>query len=265
LESVRYVIGHLLSEHSCDIVSSSDDTWPIASAHDGIVVAGMSTDRRERHPQAIGPHGHAIGHVGHDWAIVCRHTVGLMMQGCPRDSSTRSTVTLLMLWLALFASTSGFDARQADPFEPVAFMVGQWQSTIVGQPGNGTGRRQYTRVLNNRFIRIVNRSEYPASEKHPKGEIHEDEGFFSFDRARKRLVLRQFHVEGFVNQFVQDLDAPAGTLLFVSEALENVPAGYRAREIYIRKGPDTFDEIFELSAPGKPFETYSRQTFIRLR
>ena len=105
----------------------------------------------------------------------------------------------------------------------------------------------------------------PTERETPKGEIHKDEAFFSFDRARKRLVLRQFHVEGFVNQFVQDLDSPAVTPVFSSEALENVPAGYRARETYVRKGPETFEEIFELAPAGKPFEIYSRQTFTRLK
>jgi hypothetical protein len=80
---------------------------------------------------------------------------------------------------ALFSALS--DARQAaDPFERVSFMIGRWESTIEGQPGKGIGRREYSRMLNNRFIRIVNRSEYAPQEKNPKGEIHEDEGFFSF-------------------------------------------------------------------------------------
>ena len=64
---------------------------------------------------------------------------------------------------------------------------------------------------------------------------------------------------------MQDLDTAAGVLVFSSEALENVPAGYRARETYIRKGPDLFEEIFELAPPDKPFEIYSRQTFTRVK
>jgi len=168
--------------------------------------------------------------------------------------------------LTTISTPTRFEARQVtDPFAPVSFMIGRWESTIEGEPGKGIGRREYTRALNNRFIRIVNRSEYPPQEKNPKGEVHEDEGFFSFDRARKRLVLRQFHVEGFVNQFVQDSDAPNGTLVFTSEALENIPAGYRARETYIVKGSDTFEELFEIAAPGQPFQTYSRQTFTRVK
>ena len=34
--------------------------------------------------------------------------------------------------------------------------------------------------------------------------MHEHWSFFSYDRARKALVLRQFHQEGFVNQYVLD-------------------------------------------------------------
>jgi hypothetical protein len=52
------------------------------------------------------------------------------------------------------------------------------------------------RVLGSRFIQVRNRSTYPPQEKNPKGETHEDIGLFSFDSARKRIVLRQFHVEG---------------------------------------------------------------------
>jgi len=45
-----------------------------------------------------------------------------------------------------------------------------------------------------------NQSTYPPQAKNPKGEQHEDRGFISYDKARKKFVLRQFHVEGFVNR-----------------------------------------------------------------
>lgn len=150
----------------------------------------------------------------------------------------------------------------ADPFEAVAFLVGRWEGTSEGQPGKGTVRREYSRALNGRFIRANNRSVYPPQDKNPKGETHEDEGFLSYDRARKRLVLRQFHVEGFVNQYVQEPDSP---LVFTSEAIENIAAGWRARETYIVHGPDEFEEVFELAAPGKPFELYSQARLKRVK
>lgn len=110
-----------------------------------------------------------------------------------------------------------------------------------------------------------NRSEYPIQDKNPKGEIHEDEGFFSFDRTRKRLVLRQFHVEGFVNQYVQDPESSSQKLVFRTESIENIPAGWRARETYVIHGPDEYEEIFELAEAGKGFELYSRAHLKRVR
>jgi len=146
-----------------------------------------------------------------------------------------------------------------DPFRDVAFLLGTWEGTSDGQPGTATVDRRYERVLNGRFIRIENTSTYQPQPKNPKGEVHQDVGFMSFDRARKRLILRQFHVEGFVNQYVQQ----PGTLVFVSEAIENIPPGFRARETYVSNGPNAFEETFELAEPGKDWEVYSRATFRR--
>ena len=173
-----------------------------------------------------------------------------------------SAVAIAMALLATLATLKGQPAPAADPFEAVTFLLGRWEGTSDGQPGKGTVRREYSRALNSRFIRVHTRSEYPPQDKNPKGEVHEDEGFLSFDRARKRLVLRQFHVEGFVNQYVQE---PGPSLVFTSEAIENIPAGWRARESYILHGPDEFEEVFELSEPGKSFELYSRTRLKRLR
>ena len=95
--------------------------------------------------------------------------------------------------------------------------------------------------------------------------MHEDVGYISYDRSRKRFVLRQFHVEGFVNQYVGEEGANPGTFGFTSEALENAPAGWRALETYVVLGPDDFEETFELAETGKPFEVYSRSRLKRVR
>ncbi len=126
---------------------------------------------------------------------------------------------------------------------------------------SGTLQRDYECILNGQFVRVENTSTYLPQPKNPKGEVQQDVGFFSMDGARKRLVLRQFHVEGFVNQYVQQ----PGTLVVVSEAIENIPAGWRARESYTVLGPDAFEETFELAEPGKDWELYSRTRFARLR
>jgi len=152
----------------------------------------------------------------------------------------------------------------ADPLEPLAFLVGRWEGTSEGQPGAGDVRREYTRVLNSRFIRVQNQSVYKPQDKNPKGEVHDDVGFFSFDKARKRLIFRQFHVEGFVSHYAHDPSQTA-KVVFTTEAIENIPAGFRARETYVAHGPDEFEEIFEMAEPGKDFELYSRSRLKRVR
>jgi hypothetical protein len=99
---------------------------------------------------------------------------------------------------------------------------------------------------------------YEPQTKNPKGEIHEDWGPLSFDKNRKQFVLRQFHVEGFVNQYVMTSSSADGkTFVFTTESIENIPEGWRARETYRIISADEFVEEFALAGPGKDFELYS--------
>lgn len=87
----------------------------------------------------------------------------------------------------------------------------------------------------------------------------------SRDKARDCFVLRQFHVEGFVNRYTADSVADdAATIVFTSEAIENIPAGWRARETYELVGQDEFVETFELAPPGKDFEPYTQSRLRRV-
>src|SRR6266566_1111920 len=90
------------------------------------------------------------------------------------------------------------------------------------------------------------------SQRSQKGEFHQDWGMMSFDKGRKNFVFRQFHVEGFVNQYVMTSSSADGkTIVFTSESIENIPEGYRARETYKTMGRDEFTEFFEIAEPGK--------------
>jgi hypothetical protein len=153
----------------------------------------------------------------------------------------------------------------ADQWAPVRFLLGRWEGHSSGQAGNATVRREYRFVLRDRFIEERHTSTYPPQEKNPKGEVHEHVSYFSYDRARKLLVLRQFHVERFVIQYAQDGEVAGGKLAFVSEAMENAPSGWRTRESYIVHGPDEFEEVFELAQAGKPFDVYSRTRLKRVQ
>jgi hypothetical protein len=178
-------------------------------------------------------------------------------------------ITSVVVLVATAASTAVTNVQAqapaaADRLAQLARLIGRWTGTSEGQPGKGTVERQYERVLNSRFIQVRNRSTYPPQDKNPKGETHEDLGFLSHDSARQRVVYRQFHIEGFVNQYVLEPGSD-DRLVFTSEALENIPAGYRARETYVFSGPDEFEEIFEIAPPGKDFGIYSRSRLTRVR
>ena len=175
----------------------------------------------------------------------------------------RVALVFWSLLLAALPATSANDAKP-DPWAPVRFLIGRWEGTTQGEPGNGTVVRTYEFVLGNRFVHERNVSTYPPQEKNKSGEVHEHWSFLSYDRPRKALVLRQFHTEGFVNQYShRTTNAATKQIVFESEAFENLPAGWRAREIYDVLGPDEFTETFQLAEPGKEFQTYSKNHFKR--
>jgi len=156
--------------------------------------------------------------------------------------------------------------RQDSVWLPFKNMIGKWSGTSEGQPGKGMYERSYEIVLNKKFIEVKNKSSYPPSASNPKGEVHEDRGFISYDKARKTFVLRQFHIEGFVNQFKIESISPDGkTIVFISESIENIPAGYRAKESYQIVNENEFIETFELAEPGKEFELYAKAVLKRVK
>jgi hypothetical protein len=145
------------------------------------------------------------------------------------------------------------------------FFVGAWRGNGNGKPGKSQVDRSYQFILNGKYLEVRSKSTYPPQEKSPSGEVHEELGLMSYDTQRQTFIFRQFHAEGFVNQYVLEAPTPDGqTFVFTTESIENIPAGWRARETYRVVGPDEFAEVFELAAPGKDFEIYSQSTLKRV-
>ena len=149
---------------------------------------------------------------------------------------------------------------------PFNYFIGSWQGSGHGQAGDSRVERKYEFVLNAKFLSVRNKSTYDPQEKNPKGEVHEDWGLISYDKTRETYIFRQFHVEGFVNQYILEKLAEADqSISFVTEAIENIPPGWKARETYRILSQDEFVEVFELAAPGKEFELYTENRFQRVR
>ena len=172
-----------------------------------------------------------------------------------------------LLAIALAGATMAGQDRAAAPdrFAPIRFLAGAWKGEQSGRPGKGTVERTSDFILADRFLHEKNTSTYAQQEKNPKGEVHHHMSVIGYDQGRKRLVFRQFHVEGFVVTYVHEPGADATRVVFVSEAIENIPAGWRARETYTILSRDEFRERFELAEPGKDFELYSEAHIKRVR
>ncbi|MDO8678600.1 MAG: hypothetical protein Q7R30_08560 [Acidobacteriota bacterium] len=186
--------------------------------------------------------------------------------GSPRAAGIPPIAALA--FTVVLASGGGIDAQApaaGNDLSSLSFFLGRWEGTAEGQPGKGNATREYVSELRSKIIYAKHRGVYPPQPANPKGEVHEDLGIYSFDTAAKRVRFRQFHVEGFVIHYVQEPDTKPGTWIYTSEAIENIPKGYRSRETHLSLGPDEFEEVFELADPGKDFAVYSRTRFKRVR
>ncbi|HSA97056.1 MAG TPA: hypothetical protein VLJ16_13460 [Acidobacteriota bacterium] len=170
---------------------------------------------------------------------------------------------VVLILSASAAAAPGRPAQEPAPADdlwaPFRYFVGNWMGQGEGAPGMGRGVQTFEFILRGTFLHVRNKAVFDPQDKNPKGETHEDWGIFSFDKARKVFVLRQFHVEGFVNEYVlQDQASDPKLFVFVSEAIENIPAGFKARLTYRIVDSETFEQTFDLAPPGQEFTCYSK-------
>ncbi len=183
-----------------------------------------------------------------------------------REVVVRLTSLLLAVLLLSMSRTSADEPAQPRPdaFEPLRFLEGTWSGTGRGEPGESRVEWTFAFVLRGTYLELRATSEYRPQPANPKGERHEEVGLFSYDRVRKRLVWRQFTVEKFVNQYLLEVGGD-GALVFTTEAIENLPPGWRARETFHRAGSDTLLTRFEIAEPGKEFKVYAENRLTRRR
>jgi len=133
--------------------------------------------------------------------------------------------------------------------------VGRWEGTGKGRPGVSKITNTTEMILQGKYMCSVNKSVFEPQEGNPGGEVHEDWAIFSYDAGRKKIVMRQFDSEGFVNLFVMDYLSDDGkTLVMTSESSENAPPTLKARMTYTFVGDDEVHENFELAFDGKTFK-----------
>lgn len=175
----------------------------------------------------------------------------------------RRAIRILFLLCAIAPGGALAAPVPADPLAVISWLIGDWTGIGEGQPGTSASTRHTERIHNDNFIKVEGRSVYPRQQANPTGEVHTSLDLWSFDRRRNLLVLRQFDSLGFVSTYVQDRAAStAGRLILVSESLESVPAGWRARYTYQLVATDEYHELFELDS-GRGYERYVFGRFLR--
>src|SRR5688572_21802551 len=154
--------------------------------------------------------------------------------------------------------------KQDSVWLPFKHFIGTWTGTGEGVDGKGAYERSYQFALNKKYIELKNKTVYAPTKENPKGYVHEDFGVISYDKMRKTFVFRQFHIEGFVNQYVlESISADGKTIVFVTESIENIPKGWRCRETYTLNGANEISEAFDMAEPDKEFESYTKASFTK--
>jgi hypothetical protein len=171
------------------------------------------------------------------------------------------------LWVLPIAVLVAVSAvAQSDPWAPIRVFVGKWEGTITGKPGKQFSSREYRFELDGKFLSQQDKSVYESESTGAKPKTREDFGFFSYDTYLKKIVWRQFHSEGMVNEYTLDsVSADGKSFDFVTVRIENLAPGWRAKKSYRVFSSDEIEETFSLAPPGKDFEVYTVAHLKRLK
>jgi hypothetical protein len=147
---------------------------------------------------------------------------------------------------------------QPDPWAPLRVFEGKWEGPTEGKPGKGSTTREFVFEMNGRFLSQRDKSVYQPEDPAAKPLVHEDFGISSYDSNLKKIVWRQFHSEGLVNEYtLESVSGDGKSIEFVTTKIENLPAGFRAKKIYRIISADEIEETFLLAPPGKDLAMYT--------
>lgn len=162
----------------------------------------------------------------------------------------------------LFLSTTAF---AENPFAQFEFLIGNWQGVETGMAGDGIGFRTYQYDLGKHFITARNQSSFPISEKKPKGEVHRDFSIFSYNSNTSKIVLREFHVEGFANIYELNKElSNESKFVFITREIENNPGNWKAKVIIEKVSDTEFTEYFQIAMDGENYTPFLKNQWYKV-
>ena len=170
---------------------------------------------------------------------------------------------LLVLIVLLPVLMTAQTQEKQDIWETLKFLEGKW---IDDKPGVSKVTQMYEFIWDGKYLQMRTKAVFEPTEKNPKGEVHEDLGIFSYDQNRKTFVFRQFHVEGFVIQYIlEKKEDSKNEWTFVSEHIENAPPGTKAKEVFKFVSEDKIEQSFHVAWPNRDFACYSLNNLKRIK
>lgn len=169
------------------------------------------------------------------------------------------------MFLALLIIFSAPIFAQDNVYDKFIFLLGKWKGTGSGFGNDKSAiESDFNLIMNGKYIEVKNDSKFEPTEKNPEGEHHIDWGIISFNKNRKKIIFRQFHIEGFVNQYVLNDSLSNDTILiFETEVIENFPEGGKARWTIRKIKENEIETIFEVSFSGKEFVCYGTNKMMK--
>jgi hypothetical protein len=165
------------------------------------------------------------------------------------------------LFLALSIPLSSAIAATDSPWGAWQFLIGEWQGTGDGNPGQGTGGFTLAPDLGGKVLIRRNHSEYPAANGRP-AVSHDDLMIVHSPAADGNARAIYFDNEGHVISYEAKPSADGKTIALVSVE----PAQPRFRLTYTRRDDGQVGIKFEIAPSGKVehLKTYLEGTVKRV-
>lgn len=164
------------------------------------------------------------------------------------------TVFLVLLGLNMAS------VAQDNPLSIFDKLIGSWEGSGEGfSSSKSTITAEYSWLMNQQYIEVKHRSVFEPTAQKPQGEIHEDMGIISYNKSKKAIVFRQYHIEGFYNEYVlSDSLSNNSKLVFETEKIENFVPGGRARFTILFKKTNEIETLFDVGFPGKEMACFGK-------
>jgi len=168
---------------------------------------------------------------------------------------------ILAVLAGLAAGSVGLSGQEKDPWAPLRFLLGRWEGTGSGQPGEvALGSSTFVFDLDGKVIVRWNRAEYAPKPGEKSGAAHKDLLVIYRQSVDGRFRAAYFDNEGHVISYDISFPAKEPSVVFESEASEKAP---RFRLVYELAKDGILSVEFFIAPPGGEFKSYVKGTLKR--